>query len=180
MFNSKSSQILFFPCWIKNRSPLPITKSGALVVCEGYLKITRVLNVWLNEESNISKYQSNKNTTFQSKSNQILFFPCQINKKIPLAITRSGALYVCEGYVNITRVINVCLIEQGNVRIYDKKKNTPFNSKSIQILFFPCQINNKSALPITKSGDIFLCEGYVNITRVLNVLRNEQTNISKY
>ena len=76
MFNSKSSQILFFPCWIKNTSPLPITKSGALVVCEGYLKITRVLNVWLNEESNISKYQSNKNTTFQSKSNQILFFPC--------------------------------------------------------------------------------------------------------
>ena len=60
MFNSKSSQILFFPCWIKNRSPLPITKSGALVVCEGYLKITRVLNVWLNEESNISKYQRNK------------------------------------------------------------------------------------------------------------------------
>ena len=41
-------------------------------------------------------------------------------------------------------------------------------------------MSNKSALPITKSGALYMCEGYVNITRVLNVLRNEQTNISKY
>ena len=39
----------------------------------------------------------NKNTTFQSKSNQILFFPCWINNKSPLPITKSGDLYMCEG-----------------------------------------------------------------------------------
>ena len=57
-------------------SALPITKSGALLACEGYMNITRVLNVWLNEQSHISKYQRNKNTTFQSKSSQISFFRC--------------------------------------------------------------------------------------------------------
>ena len=76
-------------------------------MCEGYMNIMRLLNVWLNKQSNISKYQKNKNTTFQSKSSQILFFPCYINKKNPLPITKSGALYVCEGYLYITRVINV-------------------------------------------------------------------------
>ena len=34
-------------------------------------------------------------------------------------------------------------------------------------LLFPCYIN-KSALPITKSGALYVCEGYVNMTRVLN------------
>ena len=57
-------------------SPLPITNSGALYVCEGYMNIMRMFNVWLNEQSNISKYERNKNTTFNSKSSQILFFPC--------------------------------------------------------------------------------------------------------
>ena len=44
-------------------------------MCEGYVNIKRVLNVWLNEQSNISKYQRNKNTTFQSKESQMLLFP---------------------------------------------------------------------------------------------------------
>ena len=35
-------------------------------------------------------------------------------------------------------------------------------------LLFPCYINNKSALPITKSGALYVCQGYVNMTRVLN------------
>ena len=133
-------------------SALPITKSGALLVCEGYMNITRVLNVWLNEQSHISKYQRNKNTTFQSKSSQISFFRCQINNKSTLPITNSGDLYVCEGYMNIMRMFNVWLNEQSNISKYERNKNTTFNSKSSQILFFPCQINNKSPLPITKSG----------------------------
>ena len=45
-------------------------------MCESYVNPTRVLNVWLNEHSNISKYQTNKNTTFNSKNGQNLFFPC--------------------------------------------------------------------------------------------------------
>ena len=45
-------------------------------MCESYMNITTVLNVWLNEQSNILKYQRNENTFFQSKSGQILFFPC--------------------------------------------------------------------------------------------------------
>ena len=45
-------------------------------MCEGYVNIMRVLNVWRNEQSNISKYESNKNTTFNSKTSQILLFPC--------------------------------------------------------------------------------------------------------
>ena len=48
-------------------SPLPITKSGALLVCEGYMNITRVLNVWLNEQSHISKYQRNKILHFNQR-----------------------------------------------------------------------------------------------------------------
>ena len=43
-------------------------------MCEGYMNIMRVLNVWLNEQSNISKYQRNKNTTFNTEGIQSLFF----------------------------------------------------------------------------------------------------------
>ena len=57
----------------------------------------------------------NKNTTFQSKSNQILFFPCQIKNKSPLARTKSEDLYVYEVDVNIRRVLNVRLNEQSNI-----------------------------------------------------------------
>ena len=35
------------------------------------------------------------------------FFHVRLTKRVPLPITKSGALYVCEGYVNITRVLNV-------------------------------------------------------------------------
>ena len=45
-------------------------------MCEGYVNIMRVLNVWRNEQSNISKYESNKKTAFNSKSSQILNFLC--------------------------------------------------------------------------------------------------------
>ena len=59
-------------------------------------------------------------------------------------------------------------------------KNTTFNSKSSKTLFFQCQLSNNSTLPITKSGALYACEGYVNPTRVLNVWLNEHGNISKY
>ena len=45
-------------------------------MCEDYVNITPVLNVSLNEQSNMSKYQTNKNTVFNSKSSKILFFQC--------------------------------------------------------------------------------------------------------
>ena len=61
-------------------------------MCEGYMNIMRVLDIWLNEESNISKYDRNKNNKFFSKCSQILFFICYINIKSALPITKSGAL----------------------------------------------------------------------------------------
>ena len=51
-------------------------------MCEGYMNIMGVINVWLNEKSNISKYQRNKNTTFQSKSGQILSFHVRLTKRV--------------------------------------------------------------------------------------------------
>ena len=45
-------------------------------MCEGYVNIMRVFIVWLNEQSLISEYARNENTTFNSKSSQILFFLC--------------------------------------------------------------------------------------------------------
>ena len=105
-------------------------------MCEGYVNPTRVLNVWLNEHGNISKYWRNKNTTFNSKSSQNLFFSCYISETSALPITKSGALYVCEGYVNITRVLNVWLNEQSNISKYQRNKNTTFNTEGIQSLFF--------------------------------------------
>ena len=71
-------------------------------MCEGYVNITRVINVRLNEKSNTPKHERNKNTTFNSKSSQNFFFPCYISDKSALPITKSGALYVCDGYINIT------------------------------------------------------------------------------
>ena len=58
------SQILFFPCSINNKSPLPITKSGALYLCEGYVNIRRVPSIWLNEQRKILKYSINKSAAF--------------------------------------------------------------------------------------------------------------------
>ena len=45
-------------------------------MCEYYVNITAVLNVSLNEQSTMSKYQTNKNTVFNSKSSKNLFFQC--------------------------------------------------------------------------------------------------------
>ena len=59
-----------------NLVTLAITKLGDLYVCEDYVNITAVLNVSLNEQSTMSKYQTNENTVFNSKSSKNLFFQC--------------------------------------------------------------------------------------------------------
>ena len=54
--------VTFYSFYVK--SAPPITKLGAFYLCEGYVNIARVLNVWLDEQSKILKYWRNKITAF--------------------------------------------------------------------------------------------------------------------